>query len=137
MLAEQQPGSVCEGLRTLLNRTNSTTCTVLTHSNTMDCEGIECSTEGKLLTVTLMPCNKSVGLTVTHNSVELLSETIYSMPQPQQLVYDMDRQGLNISLEIVARNATEYYIMSLLSASLGLELPTTVIPLMCSGIHYQ
>lgn len=91
----------------------------------MDCDVMECSTPEESFTLTLLPCNRSIKVTILDNGngMILLDDTIHSMPQLQELYYGT-MEYLNVSLQLATE---EYYILSL-ESSFGLMFAPTAIP---------
>ena len=133
----QQPQSLCAGLENLLNTTipDNITCNTVTNnsSDSMDCDAVVCATSGRSFSLVPLPCNRSIQVTVTDGNGDLLTETFFSMEQDQVLHYNNEQDHLNISLNILYGNSTDYYIITLFSTP-GLHLLETAIPIICPGM---
>lgn len=142
VVVQQQPQNVCEGFENLLNTTlpDDITCDVTQMDITTDCERIECSSPTESITLSTLPCNRSITVAVMdqNSTATLISSTLFSQPHPQTLNYMTpagDSQYLNVSVQVVTSDGSDYYII-MLESSFGLDLQMTAIPLTCpSGIH--
>ena len=126
VVVQQQPGNVSEGLQNLLNTElpKGTTCNIITSSQDGEPRGIECSTLTTLVTLKLEPCTASVVVNTTVNEVMIFSTTLRS--NGPEVVQDM-----NISLQVVTVDDSEYYILGS-ELFFGLRFPLTAIPLICT-----
>lgn len=151
VIVQQQPNSVLDGLTNLINTTlpDNFTCVIRSITDTMDDDSnstaeytddtvaydrIECSQHNTTISLTILPCNESIMLTVEDQSITLLSEVLESMPLSQTLDYvttEGDVTFFNVSLEVVSSNESKYFIITLHS-SVQLNFPMTAIPIDCS-----
>lgn len=136
MIVQQQPRSVCEGLRNLINTTlpENISC------NVKDCIAVECLSAQESLSVATLSCNNA-SITLTVEALDgstLLYQHLYPMAQPQVLEYTTPRgrQQLSTLMQVQSVNGSRYYIVSLLSSSSEIQLPKTAIPVVlvnCTG----
>ncbi len=130
VIVQQQPQSACEGLQNLLT-TSLPTNFICNGMGATNCRRIKCSYPRESLMLSLLPSSRAITIVVTaNNSTTLLIVTLYSMPSPQSLSYQSlgDKRNLNVSVEVVASDGKDYYIV-MLESSFGLEFPLTAIPL--------
>ncbi len=139
VVSQQQPQSVCEGLQNLLN----TTLPAAVNCAVISCVRVECLSSQELLKVSTSPCdNASLEVLVrAQDGTLLLNETLHSTEQPRELNYTTspggETQTLTAFVQVVSANGSMYYIVSLDSSN-GVQLPTTAIPVNCSGkiVHF-
>ena len=120
-IVQQQPKNVFDGL----NLSNNFTCVIKGNR-------IKCSQNDTIITLIVRPCAKSILLTVKDKGITILNEVLMSMPQSQTLTTEGDKIHLDVSLEVVSSNGSEYFIITL-NSSVRLDFPTTAIPIDCSA----
>lgn len=144
MIVEQQPQSVHEGLENLFNNTllDGFECDVFA-SNATDSERVECSSTTESLILSLLPSDGAITvLIIDENGTTLLNGTLFSMPDPQALTYTTSRGDthlLNISMQVVTSNGSDYYLV-MLESSFGLRFQMAAIPLILpqtTGMNYS
>ena len=134
MITDQQPESPIDGFINLVNTTlpDNITCNSL-----LSAPGVECASDEEILSLSASPCSRSLIVVIMNASrTVVLNRTLHSSPQVQQVQYDVamgDERDFNFSVEVVigTEDSMNYYIVSLVSSSIELELPMTAIPVDC------
>lgn len=151
LVGKTLPTTVCKGFQNLysaLENSSSIKCSTTTSPATEDCISFSCFSEEDIFTFSLIPCNRSIRVTVASRNTGqyFIDRTLTTAQGARILPYTRtDNQSsasiagstedfLNISLINVQVNKTEnrYYIFGLQSTA-GLYFPLTPIPLKCIG----
>lgn len=136
MITAQQPESPNDGFDNLIDTTIPVNITCNSSIHNSSAPGVECISAEEILNLLASPCNRSLLVVIMDvNRTVVLNRTLHSSPELQQIQYEVmgDERQFNFSVEVVTdtEDSMNYYILSLVGSSIGLEFPLTAIPVDC------